>query len=140
MALAASDGQATSHPCQNFGAMPRQIAHTHKDATMTNSRRTFFIQSLTCASALSALATAKTVQAQAQAPVAETDAQAQALGYHADGTKTDAKKYPNYAASQRCGGCVLFQGKATDDAGSCAVFGNKLVARNGWCSAWTKKA
>lgn len=95
------------------------------------------MQSLTCASALSALA--MTSNAQAQAAVSEADAQAQALGYKADGTKTDPKKYPNYSASQSCGVCVLFQGKPGDIAGSCAVFANKLVSNKGWCSAWTKK-
>lgn len=105
---------------------------------MTNSRRTFFIQSLSCASALGALAL--TTAAQAQATVLETDPQAVALGYSPDASKTDVKKYPNYAAGRSCDGCVLFQGKTGDSSGGCAVFGNKLVANKGWCSAWTKKA
>lgn len=105
---------------------------------MINSRRTFFLQSLSCASALGALAV--TPSARAQTVVLETDPQAVALGYSPDGAKTDAKKYPNYAAGRSCGGCVLFQGKAGEDTGSCAVFSNKLVASKGWCSAWTKKA
>jgi hypothetical protein len=105
---------------------------------MTNTRRTFFKQSLCCASALSVLAT--TGAAQAQSAVLETDPQAIALGYSPDGSKTDAKKYPNYSAGRSCSGCVLFQGKAGDSSGSCAVFGNKLVASKGWCSAWTQKA
>jgi hypothetical protein len=107
---------------------------------MSNSRRTFFIQSLSCASAPLILAMSKAAQAQAPTAVTEADPQAVALGYKVDGTKTDPKKYPNYAASQSCEACVLFQGKATDASGSCAVFANKLVARKGWCSAWTKKA
>jgi hypothetical protein len=112
----------------------------YQDTTMTtNSRRTFFIQSLSCASALTALAVASTARAQAPAAVSEADPQAMALGYQNDATKTDAKKYPNYAAGRSCSGCVLFQGKGTDATGSCAVFGNKLVARTGWCSAWTQK-
>lgn len=106
---------------------------------MKNTRRTFFMQSLTCASALSVLAMTNTAHAQAPAAVSEADPQAMALGYKTDGSKTDAKKYPNHAASQSCGGCVLFQGKAGDDTGSCAVFANKLVASKGWCSAWTRK-
>ncbi len=105
---------------------------------MTNTRRAFFLQSLSCASALTTLAATTSVQA--QTAVLETDPQAMALGYTADGTKTDTKKYPNYVANRNCGGCVLFQGKTGEDAGSCAVFGNKLVASKGWCSAWTKKA
>ena len=107
---------------------------------MTNSRRTFFMQSLSCASALGALALTTTAQAQA-APTAvlETSDQAQALGYKADSTKVDAKKYPNRAADQSCSGCILYQGKAGDNVGGCAVFGNNLVAGKGWCGAWTKK-
>lgn len=108
---------------------------------MTHSRRTFFMQSLTRASALAALATATTAQAQTPAPTAvlETSEQAQALGYKADSTKVDAKKHPNRAADQNCASCVLYQGKAGDNSGGCAVFGNNLVASKGWCGAWTKK-
>ena len=108
---------------------------------MTNSRRTFFIQSLSCASALGALALAKTAQAQTPAATAvlETSEQAQALGYKADSTKVDVKKHPNRAADQSCSGCILYQGKAGDNVGGCAVFGNNLVAGKGWCGAWTKK-
>ncbi len=105
---------------------------------MTTSRRIFVIQSLAGAGVLAALAMAN--PAQAQAAVTEADPQAVALGYQADGSKTDTKKYPNYASNQSCSGCALFQGKATDSAGGCAVYGNKLVASKGWCSAWTKKA
>jgi len=98
------------------------------------------MQSLSCVSALSALTLTTATQAQVPSPVLETDPQAQALGYQADGTKTEMKKHPNYAANQRCGTCVLFQGKAGDSSGSCAVFNNNLVASKGWCGAWTQKA
>ena len=107
---------------------------------MTQSRRIFFKQSLTCASVLTALATAKTAHAQtAPAAVLETSEQAIALGYKADATKVDAKKHPNRGADQICSGCTLYQGKAGDSMGGCAVFGNNLVAGKGWCGAWTKK-
>ena len=80
-------------------------------------------------------------QAMAQgAKLLETDAQAVALGYKADTTKVDAKKYPNHAAAQKCTSCALFQGKATDAAGGCPLFAGKQVAGAGWCSAWAKKA
>ena len=108
---------------------------------MTHSRRIFFMQSLTCASMLTALAVAKTAQAQTPAPTAvlETSEQAIALGYKADGTKVDTKKHPNRAADQICAGCTLYQGKVGDNMGGCAVFSNNLVAGKGWCGAWTKK-
>lgn len=106
---------------------------------MNTSRRTFFIQSISGASALSALAINSTAIAQTPTAVLDIDPQALALGYKIDGNKTDTAKYPNYNASQRCSACVLFQGKATDSSSPCAVFGGKLVSGAGWCSAWAKK-
>jgi High potential iron-sulfur protein len=106
---------------------------------MSNSRRTFFIQSLSCATAPLILAMPNSAQAQNQTAVTDTDPQAVALGYQMDGSKTDVKKHPNYNVNQSCEGCALYQ-KSTDTTGSCAVFGNKLVAKKGWCGAWTKKA
>lgn len=80
-------------------------------------------------------------QALAQgAMVVETDAQATALGYKANSTKVDAKKYPNHAATQACKNCALYQGKPADAAGGCPLFAGKQVAGAGWCSAWAKKA
>jgi High potential iron-sulfur protein len=108
--------------------------------TMKPSRRIFVLQSLTGAGALAALAVSNVAQSQVPAVVVDTDPQATALGYKTDGTKADVKKYPGYTSAQSCAACVLFQGKATDTTGGCAVFGNKLVASKGWCSAWAKKA
>jgi hypothetical protein len=78
--------------------------------------------------------------AQAQAKVDEKDPQAVALGYVADSTKADKKKYPKHTADQLCHNCALFQGKATDAAAPCSLFAGKQVAGKGWCSAWVKKA
>jgi len=74
------------------------------------------------------------------APLAETDPQAVALGYKADTTKVDAKKFPKHAATQNCANCALFQAKAGDKTGGCPLFAGKSVTANGWCSAWAKKA
>lgn len=109
-----------------------------KDTSMTSSRRTFFLQSISGATAFSALAMSGAAHAQALDAVSDADPQALALGYKTDGSKTDKAKYPN-AATQSCSGCVLFQGKAMDASGPCAVFGGKLVSGKGWCSAWAKK-
>ncbi len=107
---------------------------------MTNSRRIFFKQSFTCASAFTALALTTLARAQTSpTAVLETSEQAVALGYKADATTVDAKKYPNRGADQFCAGCTLYQGKAGEASGGCAVFGNNLVAGKGWCGAWTKK-
>ena len=99
---------------------------------MINTRRTSF---MTLAAGGSLLATA----AQAQAKLDEKDPQAVALGYGADATKTNIKKYPKYAAGQACTHCALYQGKASDAWGGCPLFAAKQVASKGWCSAWAKK-
>ena len=79
------------------------------------------------------------VAAFAQAMVDEKSPQAAALGYVADATKADVKRYPKYAAGQMCANCALYQGKATDAAGGCPLFAGKQVSAKGWCSAWAKK-
>ncbi|MBK6862429.1 MAG: high-potential iron-sulfur protein [Ideonella sp.] len=96
-------------------------------------RRVFL---MTLAASGAALAT----HAQAQSLVDEKDSQAVALGYVADARRVDVKKFPKFAAGQNCANCALFQGKATDKAGGCPLFGAKQVAGPGWCSAWAKKA
>jgi formylmethanofuran:tetrahydromethanopterin formyltransferase len=96
-------------------------------------RRVFL---MTLAASGAALATS----AQAQALVDEKDGQAAALGYVAEAKRVDVKKYPKFAAGQNCTNCALYQGKATDKAGGCPLFGAKQVAGAGWCSAWAKKA
>ena len=103
---------------------------------MTHSNRRVFLLQVATASGALALAGS----AQAQAMVAENDAQAAALGYKADATKVDAKKYPKHAAGQTCANCALFQGKAGAASGPCALFPGKDVAAKGWCQAYAKKA
>jgi hypothetical protein len=101
-----------------------------------NSARRFFM--ITTVSSCAALAT---TAAHAQTKlVDDKDPQAVALGYVAEAKKADAKKYPKFEASQNCGNCSLYQGKATDAAGGCPLFAGKQVAGKGWCSAWNKKA
>lgn len=105
---------------------------------MKNTTRRVFI--LHVAAGGSAL-TASHAMAQAAAPmVNEKDAQAGALGYVADTTKVDIKKYPKHMVEQKCSGCQLYAGKPKDPAGACPLFAGKQVAANGWCSAFVKKA
>ena len=80
------------------------------------------------------------VMAQAPAMVNEKDAAAVGLGYAADTTKVDAKKYPKHAATQMCSNCQLYAGKAKEAAGPCPLFAGKQVAAKGWCSAYVAKA
>jgi High potential iron-sulfur protein len=100
-----------------------------------SNRRTFLMQVAACGGALAA------VQAQAQgAKLDEKDPAAVGLGYVADTTKADAKKYPKHTKDQKCNNCALYQGKAADAWGGCPLFAGKQVAGGGWCSAWAKKA
>jgi hypothetical protein len=98
-----------------------------------STRRVFLMQVAACGTALAA------ANAQAQAKVDEKDPQAVALGYVADTTKADAKKFPKHTKDQKCSNCALYQGKAADAYGGCPLFGTKQVAGPGWCSAWAKK-
>ena len=99
---------------------------------MNYNRRIFFV---TMAAGGSLLATS----ARAQVKLDEQDPQAVALGYFADATRSDTKKYPKYAAGQVCGNCALYQGNATDSGGGCPLFAGKQVSVKGWCSAYAKK-
>jgi hypothetical protein len=104
------------------------------ESSYMKNRRVFMISVAACGSAM------LTGLAQAQAKLDEKDAQAVALGYVADTTKADKKKYAKHSAEQKCNNCQLYQGKATDAAGGCALFPGKQVAGPGWCSAYAKKA
>ena len=72
----------------------------------------------------------------AQAMVDEKDPQAVGLGYLADTTKVDIKKYAKHTNDQMCSNCALFQAPTS----GCPLFAGKKVAPKGWCSAWAKKA
>jgi hypothetical protein len=98
-------------------------------------RRIFLVQAAAFAAAIATRASA-----QGAPKIDEADPQAAALGYKTDTTKVDEKKYPKHTADQKCIGCQLYQGKATDASAACLIFGGKSVAGNGWCSAWVKKA
>ena len=101
---------------------------------MNNPRRVF-LMTLTASGA----ALVSGAQAQTPAKLDEKDPQAVALGYAAEASKTDTKKFPKYTTGQNCANCALYQGKAGDAAGGCPLFGAKQVAAKGWCSAWAKK-
>ena len=98
------------------------------------SRREFVIQLSVGSAALLAGG-----QVFADAMVDEKDGQAAALGYKADSSKVDGKKFASHKPDQNCGNCALFQGKAGDKAGACPLFAGKQVSAAGWCSAYAKK-
>lgn len=102
--------------------------------TAADTRRVFLIQAAAAGATLCA-----SLPISAQTMLAETDAQARALGYKADATQVDKTKQAKYAAGQLCGNCALYQAPAGAAAGGCPLFAGKQVAGKGWCSAWAKK-
>lgn len=104
----------------------------------TTTRRIFLMQIAATGSV--ALAATPVPPAGPGAMVNEKDVTAAALGYVADTTKADAKKFPAHVAAQKCSVCALYQGKPGDAAGPCPIFAGKQVAASGWCSSWVKKA
>jgi len=70
---------------------------------MSIERRVFLLTVAASTSALSA-------GVRAQSLVNDKDPQAQALGYVADASKVDTKKYPKFVAGQNCTNCSLYQG------------------------------
>jgi hypothetical protein len=101
---------------------------------MPENRRVFLLRVAVAGSALASSS------GFTQTKLDEKDPQAVALGYVSDTAKADAKKFTQHTKDQKCSNCQQFQGKATDASAGCAIFGGKLVAGNGWCSAWVKKA
>jgi len=62
---------------------------------------------------------------------------AQALGYTADATQTDRKKFPNYAPGDRCSACAIFVTRIGENSGTCPLFPDRMVAADGWCNAFS---
>lgn len=120
---------------------------------MSNTRRDFLkFSTLTVAGAafLGKAIAPSTVFAQAakgaKLPMVDekADPTAKALGYHADATKVDTKKWAKRAgaegAKQFCSNCLLLNGAkvTTEAAAPCSLFPNKMVASKGWCNSWVK--
>ncbi len=103
----------------------------------STTRRTFMMH---VAAGGSVLATSAAMAQATGQKVDEKDAAAAALGYVADTSKVDKKKFAKHTADQKCTNCNFFVGKATDAWGGCPLFAGKQVAGPGWCSAWVKKA
>ncbi len=76
--------------------------------------------------------------------VSETDPLAKTLGYYADATKVDTKKWPKRAQAdgktQFCSNCILFNGGkvTTEKEGPCTLFPGKAVPAVAWCNSWAK--
>jgi hypothetical protein len=87
-----------------------------------------------------------TAQAQAEKLplVGESEPMAKALGYYAEASKVDTKKWTKRATpegkKQFCDNCILFNsGKVTKDPqGPCSLFPKKHVMAKGWCNSWAQ--
>ena len=103
------------------------------------ARRTFLRNTLVASAAIP-LAGIPIVLKAGDGKVSESDPTALALGYKHDASAVDTSKYPNRATpegqKQFCYNCKLYSDGA-DGWGKCSIFQNKLVAGEGWCSAWT---
>ena len=99
------------------------------------SRRRFLIQAVVAAAAIPFVASGVigTAQAQALKPLPVDNAQAVALKYILDATKT---KEANFKPGSNCGTCQFF----TAATGACTLFPGFSVPAAAWCSAWAKKA
>lgn len=99
------------------------------------SRRRFLIQAVVAAAAIPFVASGVigTAQAQALKPLPVDNAQAVALKYILDATKT---KEANFKPGSNCGNCQFF----TAATGACTLFPGFSVPAAAWCSAWAKKA
>ena len=105
---------------------------------MSSTNRRVFLLSLAAAGPV--LAATPAPAPSGPAKLDEKDPQAAALGYVADTTKADGKKFANHRNDQKCGGCQLFLGKAGDTQGLCPIFAGRQVQTAGWCTSWIKKA
>ncbi|HMB56121.1 MAG TPA: high-potential iron-sulfur protein [Arenimonas sp.] len=99
------------------------------------SRRRFLIQAAVAATALPLLASLARSPAEAQAlkKLTADNAQAKALGYVDDASKSSNAAHK---AGSLCSNCQFF----TASTGACALFAGYSVNSKGWCSAWAKKA
>ncbi len=117
------------------------MSHKHMD----NSRRRFLGKVLLGAAALPMgkvlldnQAFAAPAPAAGNAPKLDpNDPQAKALNYTHD-AKT-VKNPARTADNQICATCMHFTADSKAAWGPCNIFGGKLVAGKGWCSAWAAK-
>jgi hypothetical protein len=73
--------------------------------------------------------------------LAESDANAKALGYVENAAKLDPAKEANFKKGSHCASCSLYQAaQAAGGYAPCAAFPGKSVNANGWCRAFAAKA
>jgi len=82
---------------------------------------------------------ANSVNAAGLPPLDPSDPTAKSLGFVTDTTKVVDSANPTHKATQRCGTCAQFQGKAGDASGGCNIFAGHSVPATGWCKVWAQK-
>ena len=70
--------------------------------------------------------------ARAEDSLRESDPEAKAVKYRADGALSPDRKDP----AAVCDNCALFTPKGSAGRGTCELFKGKLVAAKGWCTSW----
>jgi High potential iron-sulfur protein len=78
-------------------------------------------------------------RAAALTPLDPADPLAKSLNFTTDTTKVDGSANPTHKATQKCGNCAQFQGKAGDATAACAIFAGHTVPQAGWCKVWAQK-
>ena len=103
------------------------------------SRRTIVQAGLLTAMAIPGVGLIRSAYADTLPPLDAADPTAKALGFVTDTTKVDDAANPTHKATQKCGVCAQFQGKAGDARGGCNIFVGHSVPQGGWCKVWAQK-
>ena len=109
---------------------------TSRSLGMPFSRREFFRAAGAASAAISAGFGSASLGATESPRVSEQGPMAKALNYVHDARSVDAAKR---SSSSFCNNCALFAGNENADWSACSVFPGKLVAGEGWCSAWAPR-
>ncbi len=80
-----------------------------------------------------------TAQTAGLPPLDPNDPTAKALGFVTDTTTVDAGANPTHKATQKCGTCAQYLGKAADASAGCNIFAGHSVPAGGWCKVWAQK-
>lgn len=101
-----------------------------------SNRRVFMMRAVATAVAGAAAGWRGLAWADGPSPLSEDDPQAKEFAYVADTSKVDDKKFPEHRPEHRCLKCQIYD-DGPNQTGGCPIFPGKLVAANGWCSAFS---
>ena len=107
---------------------------------MNKIARRQFIQLSAGAAAACLVHPGSEAQAEDLPKITDDDPVGVALKYTHDASSVDPALRTQPAAEQNCANCAQLQGNEGDEWRPCAIFVDKLVNANGWCSVWVPKA